>query len=93
MKVMDIAFPSPASQAETHVLSGALVHTDLDSSSLHSVEYSTQTTTLEVAFCRGSVYRYFDVPFDIYDALLRAESKGRYFIASIRTNFRFERLK
>lgn len=65
----------------------------LDSSSLRSVGYSTEAGTLDVAFRSGSVYRYFGVPLLVYQALLDASSKGRYFVHSIRSSYRFERLQ
>jgi len=70
----------------------SLLPTRLDSSSLQSVGYSAQAGTMEIAFHNGSIYRYFGVPVHIYEALLGANSKGRYFITAIRTSFRFERL-
>jgi len=71
----------------------SLLHARLDSSSLHSVGYVAQTSTMEVAFRNGSVYRYFGVPLKVYEDLLSADSKGRYFIAAIRTSFRFQRIE
>jgi hypothetical protein len=68
-------------------------HIALDSSSLQSVAYVPEAATLEIAFRNGSIYRYFGVPFSIYQALLEAGSKGRCFIATIRTSFRFERVQ
>jgi len=38
---------------------------------------------MEVVFNSGGVYRYFDVPKDIYEGLLAAESKGRYMRANV----------
>lgn len=71
----------------------SLSHLLLDSSSLRSVGYSTEAATLDVVFRSGSIYRYFGVPFLVYQALLRASSKGRYFVAAIRSSYRFERLQ
>lgn len=47
---------------------------------------------MEIAFHNGSIYRYFGVPSHVRQALLDASSKGRYFNATIRSSFRFERL-
>ena len=48
---------------------------------------------MEIAFHNGSIYRYFGVPPHVHQALLGASSKGRYFNASIRSSFRFERIR
>ena len=53
------------------------------SSSIVSVGYDEATRSLEVEFVTGGVYRYFDVPDDLYYALMRAESKGAFVNANI----------
>jgi hypothetical protein len=70
-----------------------ITHLELDSSSLRSVAYAAETATLELAFRNGSTYRYFEVPLPTYQALVAADSKGRYFTTAIRPSFRFERLR
>jgi len=64
----------------------------LNSSSLHSAGYQEQCG-LEIEFRDGSVYRYADVSLQVYLALLRAESKGRFFNSHIRTQFPSIRIK
>ena len=48
---------------------------------------------LEVHFHNGRVYRYLDVPPEEYDALIGAESVGKYFNEEIRTRYRVLRKK
>ncbi len=48
---------------------------------------------LEIEFRSGAIYRYLDVPEDIFRSLLAAASKGNYFGKSIRDKFRCERMK
>ena len=69
-----------------------LPQASLDSSSLHSVGYSAEPGTLEITFRSGAIYRYSGVPPHVYQALLDASSKGRYFNAVIRSSFPFERI-
>jgi len=64
----------------------------VESSSLHAVGYAPETKSLRVTFRNGSTYRYFDVPYEVFQDLLHANSKGRYFNDSIRPAFRYERL-
>ena len=40
----------------------------------------------------GSEYAYFDVPWNIYEGLIQASSKGRYVYYNIRTSFKYLRL-
>ena len=69
------------------------LHVPLDSSCIRSVAYSLDAAAMEVTFHNGSIYRYFDVPCPVYHALLKADSKGRYFAAAVRSCFRWERLQ
>lgn len=71
----------------------ALPQAPLDSSCLKSVGYLVDAGTMDIVFRSGSIYRYFGVPPQIYQALLEASSKGRYFGAAIRSTFRSERLQ
>ncbi|MBI3241559.1 MAG: KTSC domain-containing protein [Chloroflexi bacterium] len=48
----------------------------VDSSMIHAVGYDQQKRILEIIFNSGGTYQYFDVPPDVYEGLLKAESKG-----------------
>jgi hypothetical protein len=64
----------------------------LDSSVFTSAAYVPDRRLLYLCFRSGEVYRYFDFPPEQYQALLTADSKGRYFSSNIRDQFRCERL-
>jgi hypothetical protein len=51
------------------------------------VRYDDEQELLEVLFHNGRVYRYLDVPPEEYDALIAAESVGKYFNQEIRTRY------
>ena len=51
---------------------------------MRSVGYQPKSRILEIEFDSGAVYQYLEVPAKIYEQLLRAESKGRYFNSEIR---------
>ena len=61
------------------------------SSSLRSVGYDESAKILEIESQNGRVYRYYDVPRDVYEELMNAESLGSYFVENIRDNFRYSR--
>jgi hypothetical protein len=65
----------------------------VSSSSLVSVGYDTNRHILEVEFIHGAVYQYFDVPLSAYQALLNADSRGRYFNANIRENYDYLQIR
>lgn len=60
-----------------------------DSSSVISIGYNAGTMLLEIEFVSGKVYRYFDVPSSVHTGLMSADSKGQFFNAQIRDNFRY----
>ncbi|MEK0448884.1 MAG: hypothetical protein RL088_1152 [Verrucomicrobiota bacterium] len=64
----------------------------VDSSNLKSVGFDEKSRVLEIQFHHGGIYRYHDVPAETHAALMKAESKGRYFQTNIRNKFRFEKV-
>ena len=64
----------------------------VSSSNLTSVGHDPNTLTLEIEFNSGSIYQYFDVPYSEYQGLMQAGSKGTYFNANIKDNYRCTRL-
>jgi hypothetical protein len=65
---------------------------EVESSNLSGVDYDDWSGTLTIAFHGGRVYRYFGVPYSIFDGLMSAESHGKYFHAHIRDKYRFRRI-
>jgi len=55
----------------------------VESSMVHAVGYDPQTRRLEVVFTSGRVYCYEDVPPEVFQGLLEAESKGHYMRAHV----------
>jgi KTSC domain len=65
----------------------------VQSSALEQVSYDEGAATLCATFREsGRTYIYEDVPQDVYDALLFADSLGGYFNAHIRDCFPFREL-
>ena len=48
--------------------------------------------TLVIVYKSGSVYLFKDVPREIYDDFLKAESKGKFMNSVIKPNYKYERL-
>ena len=66
--------------------------TRVKSSGVRSIGYDAASRALEVEFARGRVYRYRDVPPEVFDELERAESKGIYVNLVIKPTYEFEEL-
>src|SRR3954469_23317278 len=59
----------------------------VQSTALASVGYSKRLHALEIEFRNGAVYRYLEIGPDIYDGLLSASSKARFYDENIRHKY------
>jgi len=60
------------------------------SSNLRSVGW--ENNILEIEFNSGSVYQYYNVPIYVYEALIDAPSKGKYFNENIKWEYSYEKV-
>jgi hypothetical protein len=51
------------------------------------------THVLEIKFASGRVYQYYNVPEKIFQEMLSAESKGKYFNTHIRSKFPYQEIE
>jgi hypothetical protein len=65
--------------------------TFVESSLIQAVGYDAGRRLLEIAFTSGRAYWYADVPLEVYEGLMAAESKGQYFLAYIRDVYEYSR--
>ncbi|PWI45266.1 KTSC domain-containing protein [Streptomyces sp. ICBB 8177] len=61
--------------------------TPVTSSALKSVGYEERVLGIE--YVQGQIYDYLDVPRPVYEALMQAESKGRYVKAQVKNHYRY----
>ncbi len=61
------------------------------SSDLAAVGYAG--TTLWITFHSGGTYEYYDVPQSVYEALMNAPSKGRFFHSFIKRSYKYRKLR
>ncbi len=66
--------------------------TKVESSNLRSIGYDTDNQILEIEFNHRGVYQYFDVPEDVYEDLMNADSHGKYFVAYIKNDYEYKKL-
>lgn len=59
------------------------------SSNIQTIGYDTQANTLRIIFSNGSIYDYSNIPSDIYNALINAQSIGKYFHQMIKNNYSY----
>ena len=61
-----------------------------DSSSIAAGRYDGDSSVLEIQFNEGKIYRYVDVPRDIWLSLCRDDSKDDFFLCQIHEKFSHE---
>jgi hypothetical protein len=76
-----------------HPLTAPMQRQSIDSTSIRSVGYDPEEEALVVEFQSGGVYQYIRVPRAVYERLLAARSKGRYFGDFIRLQYRYEKIR
>jgi hypothetical protein len=81
------ALVAQADPSSTEVVS-RLKRIPVESTALASVGYSKRLRALEIEFRNGAVYRYLGVEPGVYDALLKAPSKARFYDQNIRHKYR-----
>jgi lysyl-tRNA synthetase, class II len=59
---------------------------------LEAAAYDRSQALLQLSFRNGASYRYSDVPAEVYDQLLLAESKGKYFNLHIRNRYAYTKI-
>ena len=65
----------------------------VESTALTAVGYSKKLHALEIEFHDGLVYRYEEVPVELYRNLMAAESKARFYNKNIRGKYHCVRVK
>lgn len=66
--------------------------TAVESTTLATVAYDGDRQLLQIEFHDRTTYRYFNVPTEVHETLLRAPSKGSYFNHVIRGQFAYVRM-
>ena len=64
----------------------------VESTTPATVGYDEAQELLQLVFCSRAVYLYYGVPAAVYEALLDASSKGRYFNGTIRRRYPYRRI-
>jgi hypothetical protein len=59
----------------------------VQSSTMRSIRYNHNARELDITFIGGEIYRYLNVPLEIYVGLIAAGSKGAFFNNNIKDEF------
>ena len=78
---------SERSPAPSHIVSH-IPRQPVQSTAIAKIGYSKRHHILEIEFINGAVYRYLDVPVEVYRDLMSAESKARFYDSNIKGHYR-----
>jgi len=67
--------------------------TSVTSSNIKSIGYDPSSSTLEIEFLSGDLYQYHEVPQSKSDAIMRADSHGKYLNSDIKPHHRFTQIR
>jgi hypothetical protein len=67
-----------------------MLWTDVDSSAIRAVAYSEGM--LYIRFNTGQVYLYKNVPLEMYEDLIKADSIGKFHAAKIKNQFEYQKV-
>jgi hypothetical protein len=76
-----------AADKRSGIVGHEMNRTPTGSSAIKSAGYDADTRTLEIEFKGGGVYHFRDVPPEIYEQFMAAESKGKFHAANIAGKF------
>jgi hypothetical protein len=65
----------------------------IESKNIKSIGYNANTRTLRIEFKQGSFYDYAGVPPEIFQQIMVAESKGKFFRAEIKGRYAFNKVE
>jgi hypothetical protein len=72
---------------------GPYKQTPVDSECMSVVGYNAQQQQLDITFRKSkAVYRYYGVDNRMYDRLMGADSRGRFFVNNIRMAYHYQRI-
>ena len=74
-------------------ISGNTINISIRSTNLKFASYNTLNKTLTITFNNGSIYEYYDVPWEIFTKFRMAESHGKHFNMNISKNYKYKKLK
>jgi hypothetical protein len=69
-----------------------ITHDTPNSSNIARLSYDDEKGNLMIEFRSGKMYRYYDVPMEIWTGLISADSVGRFFNSNIRGKFKEEQV-
>ena len=64
-----------------------------NSSTIQEIGYDEETKTLYIIFKGSGKYLYYDVPKEVWEAMVKAKSTGKFFYREIKGGYEYDREK
>jgi len=74
-------------------ISGHTISVIIQSSNLKAASYDTISKVLTTTFNNGSIYEYYDVPWELFTKFRMSESQGKHFNTNISKNYKYKKIK
>ena len=69
-----------------------MIMKNVSSSNIKAIGYDDTNAILYITFLGNRTYKYLEIPQSVYQDLMKAESKGKYFHAYIKDKYKFNEL-
>ena len=73
-------------------ISGSTITVVINSSNLNFASYQTESKTLAVTFKNGSIYEYYEVPWEIFTKLRMSDSQGKFLNTNVNKKYKYKKV-
>ena len=74
-------------------INGTIINVDIKSSNLKSASYDTESKTLTITFQNGSIYEYYEFPWEKFVKFRTSESQGKFLNTDINGKYKFKKIE
>ena len=71
---------------------GKVINVEINSTNLKSASYNTENKTLTVSFKNGSIYEYYEFPWEIFTKFRMSDSQGKFFSSQINGKYKYKKI-
>lgn len=73
-------------------IEGKLINVDIKSSNIKHALYDTESKTLTITFNTGSIYEYYEFPWENFTKFRMCESQGKFFNTNINGKYTHKKI-
>jgi len=69
-----------------------IISVDIKSSNLKQAVYDTESKVLTITFNNGSIYEYYDFPWEMFTKFRMTDSQGKFFSTNINGKYNYKKI-